>query len=677
MAAALSADYGSKSGVSLCGSMLNTEYRRVTAELTKKVQKKESVISKRKSKEEKVARTHKKCENKENNKERSEIKHNNRHTHSSALKELYGKMTADKQHERKRTKDANELELIWHKSDITRMRDSEISLQMENMRKYAETETRGIVDRKTKLGFVELERLEDIDRQRELTQLTYLRAKAGRDVPQNDVMNKQVTLDFSSEVDDLAQISTEMKNLKIKSERSLKTPLRVRSKHTYKATNEVCQHTLSHMEVELDNGQAAEQAPVAFHVEKVKSKIYKKEGFAASIKPRDSLEHIDLAKKRRNTLQRSHAQRKKFERKHENQTEAKENVTKQSKYWEKLHTSLSKLCDEKRVYEKRSVHSYTSARSIEPFTNVTNKPKTKAKRSASVKVPKSNCKHYRNKNLLQRRRKATSKYRTNSRVCHSELYVLSAQNSLELLRQRQRSDKCLPVHTATNSCVKFSGMLNSRAASKTDRSTCTTVSKTSLNQMADDVPSTSKAAVKSCALVQDFKTTYSNSDNETRCEPSTSSLEDMLVHIKTQLKQRHNKKHAISDKPSNSCTQQIRLPQQNAKEAGKSNKAKRQTTSRKRIVKPELPAAKKSSKARKRHKHRPLAADSVCIPLVRNNAYILGQQNRCNEIAYAIGAHSLYIKSMENLTPPTTQAHSRRRRKLKRKSLNVVQESEA
>uniref|UniRef100_A0A034V6P0 Uncharacterized protein n=1 Tax=Bactrocera dorsalis TaxID=27457 RepID=A0A034V6P0_BACDO len=630
--------------------MLKAEYRRATAELTKKVQRKESVISKRKSREEKAAEMHKKGEDKENNKQRSEIKDNNRLT---VRKDLFGQTTVDKQHESKQTKEGNKLELIWHKRDITRMRDSEISLQMANMRRYAETESRGIVHGKTKLGCEELERLKDIDMQRELTQMTYFRAKADRDISQSDAVDRKVTIDFSSEVDDLAQISTEMKKLKI-SEWSLNTSLRVGSKFSHETTE---QQKLSHTEAELDNCQAEEQAPVGGHVKDLKSRKNKKEVF----EPRDSLEHIGLVKKRRNTLKSFHAQRKKLKRVCENEVDVKEIETKQRNYSKKLHTSLSKLCDENRVCEKRSVHSYSSARSIQPCTNLPSKSKTKAKLNARVKVPKSTCKHYRNRNVPPRRRKAWRKYRANSSLCHE----LSAQNSLELLRQRQKSNKRLLVQTATSSCAKFNESLNSRALPKSEFSSCTAVSKTSLNHMADDVPSTSKATVKSRAVVQDFKSTYSTSDNETRCEPSTSSLEEMLVHIKTQLKLRHNKKHGSSDKTTNSCMQKIRLQQQNAKVAGKSSKAKGRSASRKQINKP-----------RKRHKHRPLV-DSIRIPLVRNNAFILGQQNRCIEIAYATGSHSLNIKSVENITPPATQPNSRRRRKLKKKPSNGVQESEA
>uniref|UniRef100_A0A0K8TV23 Uncharacterized protein n=1 Tax=Bactrocera latifrons TaxID=174628 RepID=A0A0K8TV23_BACLA len=209
--AALSTGYRPKSGVSLCGNMLKAECRSATAELTKKVQRKESVISKRKSREERGARTHKKCEDKENNKERSEIKDNNRHTHFPVRKDLFVQITVDEQHEGKRTKESNKLQVIWRKRDITRMRDSEISLQMANMRRYAEAESRGIVHGKTKLVCEEPERLKDIDRRRERTQLTHLRAKAGRNISQNDVVEEKVAIDFSSEVDDLAQISTEMK----------------------------------------------------------------------------------------------------------------------------------------------------------------------------------------------------------------------------------------------------------------------------------------------------------------------------------------------------------------------------------------------------------------------------------------------------------------------------------
>lgn len=662
--------------------MIDAEHRRVTGELMKKVQRKESVISKRKSREERAGRTHRKIGDKENGKGRPEIKDNNRHAHFLFLKELCGQMTVNKQHEPKRTKEHNKLELIWQKRDITRMRDSEILLQMKNMRTYAETEPRCIAHRKTKFRCEELESLEDIDKQRELTQLTYLRAKAGRDVVQNDVVDK-VIIDFSSEVDKLAQISAEMNKLKIKGERSLKGSLRVERKqkhmeflHLNAASNE---GQLSLMEDELDNDQEEEQTPAAADTEEVQSLKYKEKAFAASIEPRDSLEHIGLVKKRKNTLQRSHAQRKKMRGMRGNQAEAEEKQTKLNNYFENLHKSLSKLCDDNRVFEKRSVHSYASAESAERCTNVPANSTVKMKLRAKVKVPRSKCKHYRNKNIPQRQRKDSKKYHTDSSVCHSELYELSAHNSLELLRQRQKKDQRLLTQTAPNSRVKFSTSSSSKASSSSSKSkfsSYTTVNKVSLRDMADDVPSTSKAAAKSCAVVLDLKPTYSTSDNETRCEPSTSSLEEMLIHIKTQLKQRHDKKHGISDTPTDVSPQKIQLHQQSAKVAEKSNKAKSLSSSRKRINKAELSASTKPSKPRKHHKYRQLP-ESVRIPLARNNELMLGQQNRCIEIAYATDTRSLYIKSMLNLTLPTAQPPNRRRRcKLKNKLSNVVQESE-
>uniref|UniRef100_A0A0A1X6X7 Uncharacterized protein n=1 Tax=Zeugodacus cucurbitae TaxID=28588 RepID=A0A0A1X6X7_ZEUCU len=620
--------------------MLDAEYRRVVAALTtKKVQNKESVINKRRSREERTARMHRKNGDKENSKEKPASKTNNRHTNVAVLNELFGHATVNKLFDQKRTKDSNELELIWQKRDITRMRDSEIFLQMENMRRYAETETRGIVNMKKQLDCEELERLEDIARQRELMQLTYLRAKGGRDVVQKDVVDNNFKNDFSSEVDDLAQIATQMKKLKIKSYRSLNAP----------------RTQLSHNENELDNGPDGEESTDAFDGMEMNTKKCKKNTF----EPRDSLEYIGLLKKRKGTLRKSHEQRKKLERmRREPQAEAAEKETCVSSG--SLHKTISKLSN--RVSEKCSANSCTSTILVSPAVTSKVPTEAKTKRSAGVKVPRSKCKHYRNnKNMPQRRRKTSKKHQTNSSVGHTEPCELSAHNSLELLRQRKRGDKRLRV--SRNSCVKIDDSSSSKAVSKSELlriTSCTT----------NELPSTSKAAVKSCTAVQE--STFPTSDNETRFEPSTSSLEEMFVHIKSQLKQRKNKKYSISD----SSRQKRQLQQQCAKKAEKSNKVKSRSTSRKRTNKAELPASKKASKTRKRHKRS--LTESVRIPLVRNNEFILGQQNDCMETAYATDTRSQYKNSLQNLTPPASQPpKTGRKRKLYKKTSNVVQESEA
>ncbi|XP_067635981.1 DNA ligase 1-like [Eurosta solidaginis] len=210
-----SASSSQREYTSLCERVFNADMQRVKDELAKKAQRRESAMKRKAEKVEQALareRTREKAKEKGKQNERESDNEGrrtkcNKKRHRTIMKNIFG---GGSPCGNKHTNDSIELKLIWAKKDKTRMQDSGILQQMEDMKNLAETEPREVQHKQALVDCEEEERLkvltdEKIDAQYKETQTRVRKSKIFENGIKEKNLEYQAFPEVQSEVGALKQ----------------------------------------------------------------------------------------------------------------------------------------------------------------------------------------------------------------------------------------------------------------------------------------------------------------------------------------------------------------------------------------------------------------------------------------------------------------------------------------
>uniref|UniRef100_W8B3T7 Uncharacterized protein n=1 Tax=Ceratitis capitata TaxID=7213 RepID=W8B3T7_CERCA len=533
-------------------------------------------------------------------------------TRTSVIKKLFWNIGGYRKNYRKEIADTKQLQLIWQKKDITRMRDSGIFQQMERMRTYAEAESRSIVHKRSQLDCEQLDRLESNDRKLAQSQLTNLYAKADKE-------SAESSKNIESREGTLENDSNERRKLQ-KSE----------NEHSLLVGNCQGYEESKCLNVLIVEKKPKQQPKAVCTKESVTELLYLRH----VVEPEDDFDQVEaekqallqtienlMPKTQGKNVKKSTNLPKKWRKQHQKTKEKckKPNSHKKAKCLRVIVGKLNTAHTKKKWLDTQTFDNSlftrmrsSSERPLNGKNCATVKAKAKAKvklnRAANVKVPKSKCKHYRRENLCAKRKAKRRKTLPPA----GETHKLSRRTK-KILNQRQQC--------STNVSMKIlEKPQNTKVPSKPESSSCS-VSTDWLNA---DTATTSKATAKVAHSENGNKTqpAFSSYASELLSEPSTSSLEQMLVHITAELKKRNTSKLSISNK-LNACTAHKIVKK--ATNAGKCNN------------KLALQGALTRNKVKGGNKPPKSSTAIISIPLMQNPKFILGQQNGRVPMAYTTG----------------------------------------